>query len=33
MKTRPFDLGTGTLGYVVKAVPPRLVRVGLKFTF
>ena len=27
------DFGTGTFGQVVKAVPPRLVQVALKFTF
>jgi hypothetical protein len=27
------DYGTGTFGYVVKAAPPRLVQLALKFTF
>jgi len=27
------DFGTGTFGYVVKAAPPRLVQLALKFTF
>jgi hypothetical protein len=27
------DFGTGTFGQVVKAAPPRLVQLALKFTF